>query len=734
MKRCTVTVVCIALAAVTACTEEKKTDMDTLRGRLVAEQIAEHRRDDDSLARLVKTQQDDGTWGDIDYETRQRTGWKAADHVARLTHLARAFAHPKSRLQGEKKVLAAIRDGLAAWVRMDPQSSNWWHNQIGVPTKVAAILLLTGEKLPNDLRGGAMKILARSRECKHRTGQNLVWVSRVTLAEGVLRGKPDLVRTAVGDILSTVKVTGKEGIQADASFHQHGSQLYSGGYGRGFLHDATATVAIVRGTKFAATDEQVQLLTRLLLDGHQWMIYRGFFDPGARGREISRRGSDLSGRGVLGPAGTVRKLSDDRAAELEKFALRLEKCKPFRRPAEEKGVSPLVGNRHFWCSDFMVHRGRDRQYAGDWYMSVKMHSTRTLATESGNGEALKNWYMGCGTMTVMNDRQNFKDIWPLLDWRKLPGTTVEQSGKPLPEPTWTGGTRGKHEFVGGVSDGVYGAAAYTHDRDGVKAYKAWFFVDDLAICLGAGIEADGNAPVVTTIDQAYLHGEPAYGTPDAAETLKEPYAIPDDTKWVTNGRVGYLLLEEGSLTLDISKKSGKWQEINRSAPAAWEESAEVMTLAIDHGVKPDGAKYAYVVYPSTTPREMVKAADRDRDGVYVVSNTPEHQAVVVEKAGVIGAVLRKSGLLEVSCKIAVSVDKPCLVLLTPSGKSAMKLSVSDPTGKLEKVTVGFRGPVSAEGATYVRKKNMTMIPFDLPTGLKAGKTVSKDLTESNQEK
>ncbi|MFP4052356.1 MAG: polysaccharide lyase beta-sandwich domain-containing protein, partial [Phycisphaerae bacterium] len=124
----------------------------------------------------------------------------------------------------------------------------------------------------------------------------------------------------------------------------------------------------------------------------------------------------------------------------------------------------------------------------------------------------------------------------------------------------------------------------------------------------------------------------------------------------------------------------------------------------------------------------VKAVDRQRDGVYVQVNTPDQQAVVLEKAGIIGAVLRKAGLLEVNCEVAISVDKPCLVLLTPSGRSAMLLSVADPTGKLEKVTVGFRGKVSAEGATYEAKRNMTMIPFDLPTGLEAGKSVGKKLT------
>ena len=106
-------------------------------------------------------------------------------------------------------------------------------------------------------------------------------------------------------------------------------------------------------------------------------------------------------------------------------------------------------------------------------------------------------------------------------------------------------------------------AAYTHDRDGVTAHKAWFFVDGAVICLGAGIQADGDGPVATTIDQAYLASETAHGADGGGRPLEAPYVIADDTRWVLNGRVGYLLLDQNSLTLDVRRKSGAWQAINR---------------------------------------------------------------------------------------------------------------------------------------------------------------------------
>ncbi len=721
MKRFVFGMVCVGLLAGTAGADGKASDMDLLRQRLAAEQLRERRTSDDVVRELVKSQQDDGTWKDINYQHKQRTGWEPHGHSGRLLKLARAWADEDSKLHDEQAVLAALRSGVAAWLRIDPKSPNWWHNQIGVPTHFAGVGLLAGDNLPANQRDGLMKILARSRACRQRTGQNLVWVSRVTLVEGVLTGNGKLVGKAIGDILGTVKVTEKEGIQADASFHQHGEQLYSGGYGRGFVADVTSLMRLARGTEFAADEKQQQLMVRLVLDGHQWMIYRNHFDPAARGREISRRGNDVGCGATRTACRNLLTLKPERADELENVLQRLNTW--WIPPREGEKGRALKGSRHFWESDFTVHRGEG------FYLSVKGHSTRTLATESGNGEAVKNWYVGCGTMTILNKRQSHARIWPVLNWRQLPGTTIEQSDEKLPEPTWTGGTRGKHDFTGGVSDGAAGVATYTHDRDGVKAHKAWFFFSDMAVCLGAGIRCDGNAPVVTTIDQTYRHGDPSYGTAKVAETLEEPYTIPDDTRWVMNGDIGYLLLEEGSLTLDVSTRSGKWQEINRSAPASWKESGEVMTLTIDHGRKPRDATYAYAVFPSTDPRRMIATAEKaGGDGIRVVANTSDQHAV--HSGGEIGIVFRKAGSVEILRKFTMSADERCLVLLRATGNDRMLLSVADPTQKLEQITVTLSGSFDGSGAQCDSAKDMTTVVFDLPDGPRAGSTVSKELTRS----
>src|SRR5690348_17434716 len=45
-----------------------------------------------------------------------------------------------------------------------------------------------------------------------------------------------------------LRITDSDGIQADYSFHQHGAQLYSGGYGLGFANDVGRFIALAWGT------------------------------------------------------------------------------------------------------------------------------------------------------------------------------------------------------------------------------------------------------------------------------------------------------------------------------------------------------------------------------------------------------------------------------------------------------------------------------------------------------
>jgi hypothetical protein len=97
----------------------------------------------------------------------------------------------------------------------------------------------------------------------------------------------------------------------------------------------------------------------------------------------------------------------------------------------------------------------------------------------------------------------YQDIFPVWDWQKIPGTTVEQNGVFAGSPR----RKGTKDFVGGVSDGQYGLAVFDLERDKLQARKAWFFFDREYVCLGAGITCRSQNQVITTANQCYLRGD-----------------------------------------------------------------------------------------------------------------------------------------------------------------------------------------------------------------------------------
>lgn len=120
-----------------------------------------------------------------------------------------------------------------------------------------------------------------------------------------------------------------------------------------------------------------------------------------------------------------------------------------------------------------------------WYMSARMYSTRTMNTDNlaGCGEGLLSHYLAEGATCIMRHGDEYLNLFPVWDWQRVPGTTVELAPHSSADPQ----RKGASAFAGGASDGTVGVAAFQLQRDSLRARKAWFFFSDLAVCLGADI-------------------------------------------------------------------------------------------------------------------------------------------------------------------------------------------------------------------------------------------------------
>ena len=638
---------------------------------------------------LLDSLRPDGSWPSVDYQSQHRSGWGTARHLSHVLSLARAYVAPESPLRGDAQLKKGVSASLDYWLLHDFQNPNWWHNRIGVPGSMSRILLLWDENLTPLQRKKGIEILGRAD--LSMTGQNLVWLAEIVASRGILQRDPDLVAAAYRRIADEIRVTTEEGIQPDYSFHQHGPCLYSHGYGAGFASDCAEMAVWLADTRFAFAPEKIDLLSRLILDGHQWLARGSTPDYGAIGRQTARPRQSVGY--LANVARHMLQLPTGREREFDALA---------RRAAGEP-APPLVGNRHFWRSDTMAH------HRPDYYTSARMYSRRIVNTDGpSNGEGLRNHHLADGCNLILRTGREYEDIFPVWDWERVPGTTVELTGDFGGSPR----RRGETDFVGGVSDGTYGLAAFDFRRGKLRARKSWFFFDDQYVCLGAGIVCDSANPVITTVNQCRLAGDVTVSVGGRAEKLARGTRLLAAPAWAHHDQVAYFFLQAVALQVRAGPQSGSWHLIAAEQPDR-PITEEVFSLWVDHGTSPAGARYAYVVAPGM-PLAAVGSAAASRD-VEILRNDPELQAARHRLLQLTGAAFYQPGRLKVTDKLAIGVDQPCLVLLRET-PGQFAVSVSNPRNQPLRVAV----ELAASDSTL-------RTPFDLPGGMDAGKSVTRGI-------
>ena len=395
-------------------------------------------------ARAVEeSQQSDGTWSTINYADKTRASWPVTKHLGNLLLMAKVY-----RISPDDAVKEKIVTGIEWWLTNDPQNPNWFPNKIAVPQMLGETALNLGDALPETQREGIIEVMKRS-DWSTWTGQNLVWGTGIQVIRGILENDEQTVASAYTRMYEEIRVEDPqgEGIMPDASFHQHGSQLYSGSYGLIFAIDVGRFMGYSQGTNFQIPPEQLAIYMRFMLDGERWMIRGSVFDYSANGRAITRKSnttaSALSGFGyslkdvVWGLVG----LDNTRNDEIVAWADELSQAAP----------GALNGNRYFWCSDYMVQRSPALM------TTVRMFSSRTVNTELVNGEGKRSHHLANGCTFIYRNGEEYRNVFPVWDWNKIPGTTAEQI-----------------DFT-----------IETNPR---------------VVALGAGISCDSDKPIVTTIN------------------------------------------------------------------------------------------------------------------------------------------------------------------------------------------------------------------------------------------
>jgi chondroitin AC lyase len=669
-------------------------DIDVLKNRLQAYYVSSI--GSTGAAGFMSSQGQDGSWRDIEYKDTSMGAWKPVVHLDRTLAIAAAYSQPKSELYHSAAASKAVTLGLQRWIDVNPHSDNWWFNTIGPQLKLMPILILMDETLPKDLRSRCISLLQdpQSVPKQNAGGQNLIWYATEQLVRGVLKPDADDISKASNSLQNEVAIVEGEGIQPDFSFHQHSTQLYTGAYGLGFLTDSVRTATWLKDTPWAYSPEKVNLLSDYALSGIRPIVRGKWLDWSARGREFTRAQNPLLlQRGLLpGIQGLVDLMPQ--SGPMSAFANYLQ---------NSQAGAPWTGNSHFWRSDFMVEQ------TATGYMSLKMVSNRTAGTESGNGENLLGYWLPFGATYLLRRGDEYDGMPAVWDWSKLPGVT---SGSEV--PLFQGLQQHSESFVGGVSNGVSGAAAMSLDKLGIRAHKAWFFDGDLMIALGSDIQSGGPSSITTSLNQSRLVTKVTGANGVISAVGSGPQGI-KGASWLWQDGFTYLFPKPTDVMLQQGQVKGIGHRINNALGATDESSAPVFSLWIDHGRAPKNEGYAYGVWMGAAKPEDATKYPR----FSVVANGSNLQAVRFESSRIVEAAFFQAGDVELDKGVTLAVDHPCLVMVAPRA-GGTTVSVSEPTGKYPTISVS------------IRKAGQPVSKTDIALGqdwMSKGKSVSADLPQ-----
>lgn len=685
-------------------------ELEIIRERVISE-LMTPKVDKSHIEDLLGGIGNDGSWPDINYDDVSRTGWEHRFHLENIGDLCRAYKHPESAYFQHSEIKVAIFSALDFWFAHNFKCENWYFNVIRTPREIIRILLLMDDDLTDTLKeeGVRLSLWADPSALSHSIGGDVIKVAGINAKRALFLRNEQLLNESVEMMSETINITTGQGIQPDMSFHHRSFAVNSTTtYGMKTPQHFGRWAAHFTGTRFAFSAQKVELVVDFYLDGATRSLVHGLhWDPGTSDRAISRNTKQLEDTrpGLLSPDIPRNLLAATSYRQVE-----LEENLSVRKGEKE----PEYAHSHFfWRSEYYSHQ------RPHYFASARMYSSRSYNVDRPyNSEGIKNHHLADGANFISRTGREYRDIYPVYDWQKIPGTTVIQKPS-LPSPDEIT-QAGNSDFVGGVTDGMYGSAAFDFNspHDPLTARKAWFFFDDEFVSLGTGISSDSEHPVVTTINQCFLKGEVFVSTHDGWTDLQKDNHNLESALWIHHDHIAYVFPAPQNVRLSSNTASGTWRSINRQQWATDEEVQEdVFKLWIDHGHIPNQEKYAYIVVPGIEAAQVENYREDTR--INILTNTPKMQAVEHTGLQIAQIVFYEPGEIELSGGMTVQAETPGMVMIHMSGKSIKKLTISDPTRKLDSFHLKITSKMEKLGerwtATWNEVRGYSDVRVELPS-------------------
>ncbi|MGV9279408.1 polysaccharide lyase 8 family protein [Streptomyces sp. NPDC003730] len=650
----------------------------------------------------------------------------------RLRTVATAWATPGTSLTADGEVADALVDALrlvhdTAYHPGRAETGNWWFWEIGAPRALLDTVVLLRGRLPAADVEDYLAVVDRFCPDADRrtnspslaeTGANRADKAVIVALRGLLgadAAKVASARDALSDVRDSGRnslfryVTSGDGFHADGSFVQHGAVAYTGTYGVVLLGGIARMLALLAGSPWEITDPGTSVVYDAVERSFAPLVFDGLMMDAVRGRAVSREraGDHHDGAAAIAAvlllAASAPPAPAARWRYLAKGWLTRNTTTPFTglaTPAQAALAADVLaddtvdsaerttGLHVFPDMDRVTHR-RPR-----WAFTLSLSSRRVAAYEGGNGENLHGWYTGDGMSYLYDadDLGQFNDhFWPTVDPYRLPGTTVDT--RPRTDLGTGGGTtlyRPANAVAGGaVLDGRHGTVAM--DLTGapgstLRAYKAWFLLDDAVVALGTGVTATDGRTIETVVENRNL------GATGTHRLLVDGRAQPGRQGWSggftgarwahLQGVGGYLFLEPPRLRALREERTGTWRAINTGADTAGSTTPvtrRYLTLWVDHGTSPHDAGHAHVLLPRASA--VTTATWALARPVRLLANDTSVQAVEAPLSGLTAAHFWTAGSVA-----GLACSGPASVVVRRLG-AWLRVAVSDPGRSMDRVSL-----------------------------------------------
>ena len=621
--------------------------------------------------------QEDGAFGDVDYKATSSaangTAWSPYLALDRLQAITVAYHKEGNALYHDEEVINKLNKAIVYWGKMNPSSSNWWENQIGVQLRFSRIALFMESIVSKDAMDIMLNKLLEKTPVKYGTGQNNLWFDQNYVYYAIITEngtkhtnstgfkKLDL-KELVDDYLSYCLVVQTddntaEAVQVDNSFYMHGRQFYSNGYGMSMFRDMSFWIYMLRETSYAFEQDVIDLMADYMIDGTSWTIRGDIMELylGYRPYDYDV-GYDNYAAEYIDPLKRMIESDPDRADEYQAILDNIQ---------GKNTVNGKNGNYYMWRSGYASHM-RD-----GYGVNIKMDSNQIIGGEwrgswSGydkDGGQLIYWTSSAAS-TITVDGDEYTNVYPTYDWAHCPGTTT--AARIVQDYANAGRFTNGTEHTIGVSNGKYGNTAYDMNKKGTQVKKGYFFFDDEFVALGSGINSTEGVNIHTTLNQCEAEDVNVGGQSVAEGTKEQIY----NTNWLYNGKVGYVFLENTDVVVSNSVQTNNpslWDEAKKN------ETPSTFTAYLDHGLKPSNDSYAYIVVPNTTAGAVSQYAGNTP--VTVIANNEKVQAVRHDGLKQTQINFYQAGSLEYKDGYIITVNQPCSIIIDES-EDTRKISVA----------------------------------------------------------